>query len=111
MGVDGEKVEPWLLTGLQRLRRWQLGHTSGFGARHLTLGRMADGRWLVEDTDVRRGSHAYRSRERAERQLAELMWDGEWQEVPAVLNAQGQPVGGGWTRSGNTWIRDQPDGQ
>jgi len=106
---EPERVEPWLLPGLQRVRRWQSGHTSGYGARHLTLGHMADGRWLVEDTDVARGSHAYTRRDDAERQLTELMWDGDWQEVPAVLDARGQPVGGGWTRSGNTWIRDKPE--
>ncbi len=104
MADDGEKVDPWLLTGLRRLRRWQSGHTAGFGARHLTLGQMADGRWLVEDTDIRRGSHAYRSRERAERELAERMWDGDWSEVPAVIDAHNQAEG--WVRRGNTWMRD-----
>lgn len=108
MADDGEKVEPWLLTGLQRLRRWQYGHSAGFGSRHLTLGQMADGSWLAEDSDTARGSHAYRTRERAERELTALMWDGQWTEVPAVLNAQGQPVGGGWIRRGNTWMRDEP---
>lgn len=101
---------PWLLTGLQRVRRWQLGHGGGFGSRHVTLGRMADGRWLAEDSDTARGSYAYRTRERAERQLAELMWDGKWQEVPASLDANGRAVGGGWTRRGNTWMRDEPAG-
>lgn len=105
---DGEKVQPWLLPGLRRLRRWQHGHSSGFGSRHITLGRMADGRWLVEDTDVRRGSHAYRSRERAEQAATELMWDGDWQEVPAVIDAHG--LADGWVRRGGTWMRGNPAG-
>ncbi len=105
MADDGERVDPWLLTGLQRLRRWQYGHSSGFGSRHVILGRMADGRWLAEDSDTARGSHAYRSKERAERQLAELMWDGQWAEVPAVIDANGRAEG--WTRRGNTWMRDR----
>jgi len=102
---EPERVQPWLLPGLQRIRRWQSGHTSGYGARHLTLGQTPDGRWIVEDTDVRRGSYAYRSRERAERELAELMWSGDWREVPAVIDAHGQAVG--WVRRGGTWTRDE----
>ncbi|WP_433460684.1 hypothetical protein [Micromonospora sp. CA-248212] len=106
MADDGERVDPWLLTGLRRLRRWQHGHTAGYGARHLTLGQMGDGRWLVEDSDTARESRAYLSRERAERQLAELMWDGDWQEVPAVIDARGSADG--WVRRGGAWMRDDP---
>lgn len=109
MADDGEQVDAWLLPGLQRLRRWQCGHTAGYGSRHVTLGRMVDGRWLVEDSDIRVGSRAYRSRERAERQLTELMWDGEWTEVPAVLDGTGRPVDRGWIRRGNTWMREPSD--
>jgi len=104
---DGEKIQPWLLPGLQRLRRWQHGRTSGAGSRHVTLGRTADGRWLAEDSDVARGSRAYRSRERAEHALTELMWDGDWQEVPAVLDHNGRAEG--WVRRGGAWMRAEAD--
>ncbi|MEV0214309.1 hypothetical protein [Micromonospora sp. NPDC050695] len=107
MTDDGEVVVPWRLTGLQRVRRWQFGHSSGFGSRHVTLGHTADGRWLAEDSDTARGSRAYRTRERAERALAELMWDGEWHEAPAVLDANGQADG--WVRCGGTWVRGSED--
>ncbi len=106
MAGDGEKVEPWLLPGLQRVRRWQSGHTAGSDSRHITLGHTPDGRWVVEHTDIRVGSHAYRTRERAEQALTELMWDGDWHEVPAVIGANGKAEG--WTRRGNLWARDKP---
>ncbi|MCG5464244.1 hypothetical protein MED01_002409 [Micromonospora sp. MED01] len=108
MTDDGEQVQPWLLTGLRRLRRWQQGHTSGSDSRHVTLGLMGDGRWLVEHTDIRVGSYAYRSRERAEQEAAKHMRDGDWHEVPAVLDANGQAEG--WVRRGNTWMRDEGSG-
>ncbi|MEV5211314.1 hypothetical protein AB0K35_27960 [Micromonospora sp. NPDC053740] len=105
MAGDGDQVQPWLLSGLRRVRRWQHGHTSGSDSRHVTLGLMADGRWLVEHTDIRVGSHAYRSRERAEQEAANHMRACDWQEVPAALDANGHAEG--WVRRGNTWMRDE----
>ncbi|MFI1194096.1 hypothetical protein ACH4T9_12675 [Micromonospora sp. NPDC020750] len=104
-GEEGERVEPWLLHGIRRHRRWQHGHTAHWASRHVTLGQLADGRWLVEHTDVTIGSRAYRSQERAQQEIGRLTADGEWTEVPAAYGADGKPIGEGWQRSGGNWVR------
>lgn len=73
----------------------------------MTLGELPDRRWVVEHSDVKIGSRAYRSPERAEQAATELMWQGDWVEVPAAYGANGQPVGEGWVRRGGGWVRSE----
>lgn len=100
-------MQPWELGGLRRVRRWRRGHISHWECRHVALGQLPDGRWVVEHTDVKVGARAYQSPERAERAVTELMWQGDWVEVPAVYRANGQPAGEGWVRRGGTWVRSE----
>lgn len=109
MTDDGERVDAWLLPGLQRIRRWQSGHASHYAAHTVTLGALPDGRWVAEDSNVQSGSRAYRSREAAELRLTELMWEGSWREVPAAYDAFGKPVGGGWVGRGGAWVRESSE--
>ncbi|MER7331650.1 MULTISPECIES: hypothetical protein [unclassified Micromonospora] len=106
MGDDGERIEPWLLHHVRRIQRWQYGHTTHWASRHVTIGLLADGRWMVEHTDVTVGCRAYRDEQRARDVAAELTAVGEWVEVPAAYDAAGQPVGDGWVRRGGSWWRD-----
>ncbi len=106
MTSTGEPVQPWLLPGLHRVGRWQRGHVGHHATRHVTLGVLPDGRWVAEHTDLTVGSYAHPTREAAERQATEWMWEGEWHEVPAAYGADGQPHGEGWIRRGSQWIRD-----
>lgn len=106
MADDGERVQPWQMPGLRRIRRWQSGHASHHAARHVTLAALPDGRWLAEDSDVKQGSRVHRTRSGAEQRLTELMWDGDWQEVPAAYDSAGRPLDGGWVRLGSGWVRD-----
>lgn len=103
---DGEQVLPWQVQGLRRLQRWRHGHVSHHALREVTLGRMPDGRWLVEHSDVRVPSLAYRGEQRARQRVAELTAGDGWVEVPAELDAAGNPTSGGWRRAGGTWLRD-----
>ncbi|WP_328344767.1 hypothetical protein [Micromonospora sp. NBC_00421] len=105
MSGPGKRVQPWNLPGLQRVRRWQQGHTGHHAARHVALGELPDGRWIAEHADLTIGSYTHPTREAAEQQLTEWMWDGEWHEVPAAYKADGQPYGDGWVRRGSQWVR------
>ncbi|MEU7978262.1 hypothetical protein AB0B63_06990 [Micromonospora sp. NPDC049081] len=107
MTSTGEPVQPWLLPGLQRVARWQRGHTGHHAAAHVTLGQAGDGRWIAEHTDLNVGSYAHPTREQAERQITEWMWHGQWVEVPATYQADGTPHGHGWVRHGSQWVRDE----
>jgi hypothetical protein len=49
---------------------------------------------------------AHRDQAGAERRLVELMWEGEWVEVPAAYDSAGQPLDGGWRRAGGGWVRE-----
>ncbi|MEU0078582.1 hypothetical protein ABZY58_11850 [Micromonospora tulbaghiae] len=102
---DGERVQPWLVQGLRRLQRWRRGHEQTHAAREVTLGRMPDGRWLVEVSDVRVPSLAYRTEEDARRRVTALTASGGWTEIPAVYDASARPVGEGWQRRGGQWYR------
>lgn len=105
VGDDGEQVQPWLLSGLRRVRRWQRGHAAHYAVDYVTLGELPDGRWIAEHSDVKVQSRVYRSRPAAERRITELMWNGRWEEVPAEYDAAGKPVGDGWVRLGSAWVQ------
>lgn len=103
---DGEQVLPWQVEGLRRLQRWRHGHIAHHALREVTLGRLPDRRWLVEHSDVRVPSLAYRGEDAARRRVADLTRGEGWVEVPAELDANGNPTSGKWRRSGGTWLRD-----
>lgn len=105
---DGEQVQPWLVPGLRRIQRWRHGHITHHAMREVTLGRMPDGRWLVEHSDVKVGSYAYRSEQRARQRIAALTVGEGWLEAPAEYDAAGTPTSGGWRRAGGGWVRDSP---
>lgn len=105
MAGDGEQVQPWLLGPVRRVQRWQFGSTTHWQSRHVTLGQLADGRWLVEHSDVRVDSRAYRREQRARQVAAELTAGDGWREVPAEFGGDGNPTSPGWYRSGGAWLR------
>lgn len=105
-GGNGERIEVWNAEGFRRVQRWQSGHLSHWQCRHVTLGVLPDGRWVVDHTDVRIGARAYPSEARARQAVAELMARGGWSEVPAEFGADGQPTTSGWVRRGGTWFRE-----
>lgn len=114
MPDDGERVEPWLLHHVRRLQRWQYGHTTHWAVRYITLGQLADGRWLVEHSDTTIGCWAYRSEERAQEEIRRHTAGREWREVPAAFGPDAKPIGDGWVRRGGSWARDPsitPDGR
>lgn len=102
---EGERVEPWLLDGLRRVRRWRYGYIFHRQCRHVTLAVLADGRWLVESTDRQVGPRAYRTERRARDVAAQLVSSEGWVEVPAQYDAYGKPLGDGWRRLGGEWVR------
>lgn len=74
--------------------------------RHVTLGRMPDGRWLVEHSDVRVPSLAYWDEQRARQRVADLTAGDRWVEVPVRFGPGHEPTDPGWRRAGGTWVRD-----
>lgn len=109
MSDDGERVLPWLIGPIRRIQRWQYGHTSHWGSRHVTLGRLPDGRWMVEHSDVKIGARAYHDEQRARHAAGRLTARDGWREVPAAFDGSGQPTEPGWYRSGGTWLRRSED--
>ena len=104
-GGEGKRVEVWQLPGLQRVQRWQSGAISHWQCKHVTLGVLPDGRWVVDHTDPRIGGRIYRAEDEARAAAGRLMADGDWIEIPANYNADGQPTTSGWVRRGGQWRR------
>lgn len=102
---DGEPITPWLIHGVRRVQRWRSGHVSHHACRHVTLGALTDGRWMVEHSDVRVGSRAYPDEQTAREVAKALLAEGEWRRVPAEYDDGGQPTEPGWRRSGGDWYR------
>ena len=105
-GGEGERVDVWMLPNLRRVQRWQFGAISHWRCRHVTLGTLPDGRWVVDHTDPRIGGHIYPNEQEARTAAGRLMADGEWFEIPANYGADGQPVGSDWVRRGGQWRRE-----
>lgn len=106
-GGDGERIEVWNATGFRRVQRWQTGHLSHWQCRHVTVGTLPDGRWVVDHTNTHIGARAYPTEARARQVADQMMAGGEWHEVPAEMDATGQPTTPGWVRRGGSWFREQ----
>lgn len=90
--------------GKVRERRWVTGTVNGPDQRHVSAGRLADGKLFVEPPREPAFVFAADAHAEVEALLARLMADGVWRPCPASYDARQQPCDGGrWVKRGQSW--------
>ncbi len=88
--------------GKRPLRRWRAGVLNGWNAKHVTIGRLGDGRWYVDVT----GQMAYATGDQGEAEalLGRVLARDVWRPVPARFGPDQEPCDGReWRRVGQDW--------
>lgn len=105
MAVEAREVpvhETWDMHQLVVVRRWRSGLGGGHSERHVSLGHLPDGSWLVKDTRAQvarlfAGGTSQEARAAAQEHAAALMAGGVWEPTiatfePGVLPARAAEV-------------------
>lgn len=109
-GVDGMDVVQLHLQlgGVIRVRRWRRGHPATSNCEYVTVGYLQDGpRWFVHHTGHAGRGDAWVCRDEAHafELAAQTIAGGGWVEVPAVYDANHEPVDRHrWRKVGGDWV-------
>lgn len=102
-----ERIDLVQQFGLHRLWRWRTGILNGHSERHVTIGRLADGRWFVDDTRAHGGAWVCRGEADAFDVADWVMARSglTWTRTPAAFDGRGGAVEAGWVALGQRWFR------